>query len=145
MEKEKVTLAFDPYSILWEAAINQVQAAIGRPLLDEELSSVKQSVEKILTQTKEKYNPDPIIPVDVHFNNEEDEWDLYRKEEKIRQTIRLAMYSCLDLRPKSRDYLSQETGLPPEKTAGILMELEIMDLVREIGRHYYIRSRTWER
>lgn len=100
-----MTLAFDPYSILLEAAINQVQAAIGRPLLDEELSSVKQSVEKILTQTKEKYNPDPIIPVDVHFNNEEDEWDLYRKEEKIRQTIRLAMYSCLDLLDSDEQFI----------------------------------------
>ena len=52
------------------------------------------------------------------------------------------VYSCLDLRPKSRDFLSQETGLPTEKTASALTELEVMGLVREIGRHYYVKSQN---
>lgn len=55
------------------------------------------------------------------------------------------VYSCLDLRPKSRDFVSQETGLLPEKTASALMELEVIGLVREIGRHYYVRAEAEKR
>ena len=52
------------------------------------------------------------------------------------------VYSCLDLRPKSRDILAQETGFSPEKTGSILMELSLLGLVREISRHYYIKIQT---
>ena len=50
------------------------------------------------------------------------------------------VYSCLDLRPKSRDQLSREAGFAPEKTGSILVELSILGLVREIGRHHYVRD-----
>ena len=50
------------------------------------------------------------------------------------------VYSCLDLRPKSRDQLSREAGFSPEKTGSILVELSILGLVREIGRHHYVRD-----
>ena len=50
------------------------------------------------------------------------------------------VYSCLDLRPKSTDFLIQKTGLPPEKLGSLLLELKLSGLVREIGRHYYIKE-----
>ena len=50
------------------------------------------------------------------------------------------VYSCLDLRPKSTDFLIQKTGLPPEKIGSLLLELKLSGLVREIGRHYYIQE-----
>ena len=50
------------------------------------------------------------------------------------------VYSCLDLRPKSTDRISCETGFSPQKTANILVELSVLGLVREIGRHYYVKS-----
>ena len=50
------------------------------------------------------------------------------------------VYSCLDVRPKSRDQLSREAGFSPEKTGSILVELSILGLVREIGRHHYVRD-----
>ena len=50
------------------------------------------------------------------------------------------VYSCLDLRPKSTDFLIQKTGLPPEKIGSLLLELKLSGLVREIGRHYYIKE-----
>lgn len=52
------------------------------------------------------------------------------------------VYSCLDLRPKSRELLVQETGFTPEKTAGILTELSLLGLVREVSRHYYIKDQS---
>ena len=52
------------------------------------------------------------------------------------------VYSCLDLRPKSRDVLAQETGFSTEKTGRILVELELLGMVREISRHYYIKNQT---
>ena len=50
------------------------------------------------------------------------------------------VYSCLDLRPKSTDFLIQKTGLPPEKIGSLLLELKLSGLVREICRHYYIKE-----
>lgn len=50
------------------------------------------------------------------------------------------VYSFLDLRPKSTDFLIQKTGLPPEKIGSLLLELKLSGLVREIGRHYYIKE-----
>lgn len=50
------------------------------------------------------------------------------------------VYSCLNLRPKSTDFLIQKTGLPPEKIGSLLLELKLSGLVREIGRHYYIKE-----
>lgn len=49
------------------------------------------------------------------------------------------VYSCLDLQPKSMEFLIQKTGLPPEKVGSILLELKISGLAREIGRHYYVK------
>ena len=50
------------------------------------------------------------------------------------------VYSCLDLRPKNPDDFIRETGLPPAKVSNLLLELELMGLAREEGRHYYVRQ-----
>ena len=50
------------------------------------------------------------------------------------------VYSCLDLRPKSMDFLIQKTGLPPRQIGSLLLELKLSGLIREIGRHYYIKE-----
>lgn len=50
------------------------------------------------------------------------------------------VYSCLDLQPKSMEFLIQKTGLLPEKVGSLLLELKISGLAREIGRHYYIKA-----
>lgn len=50
------------------------------------------------------------------------------------------VYSCLDLRPKNLDRLIEETGLSPAKTGSLLMELELLGLVRESGPHGYVRQ-----
>ena len=50
------------------------------------------------------------------------------------------VYSCLDLQPKSVEFLIQKTGLSPEKVGGLLLELKISGLAREIGRHYYVKT-----
>lgn len=52
------------------------------------------------------------------------------------------VYSCLDLRPKSRDVLARESGFSPEKTGSILVELSLLGLVREISRHYFVKVKT---
>lgn len=50
------------------------------------------------------------------------------------------VYSCLDLRPKSTDFLIQKTSLPPKQVGSLLLELKLSGLIREIGRHYYIKE-----
>ena len=50
------------------------------------------------------------------------------------------VFSCLDLGPKSMDFLIQKTGLPPRQIGSLLLELKLSGLIREIGRHYYIKE-----
>ena len=50
------------------------------------------------------------------------------------------VYSCLDLRPKSTDFLILKSGLPPRQVGSLLLELKLSGLIREIGRHYYIKE-----
>lgn len=50
------------------------------------------------------------------------------------------LYSCLDLRPKIPEDLIRETGFPLEKVNHLLLELELMGLAREVGRHHYVRQ-----
>lgn len=49
------------------------------------------------------------------------------------------VYSCLDLRPKNPDYIVRKTGLLPAQVSRCLVELMLRGLVRESGRHYYVR------
>lgn len=51
------------------------------------------------------------------------------------------VYSCLDLRPKSKEYLVNKTGLSASQLGNILMELELMGLISEAGRHHYVKKR----
>lgn len=79
-----------------------------------------------------------------------DEWGLsVKKKTNLSEKSKLGLatdldlvYSCLDLRPKSRDSIMQETGLSAEKTGSILVELSILGLIREISRHYYVKIQT---
>ena len=50
------------------------------------------------------------------------------------------VYSCLDLRPKNLDFIVRQTGLVPGEISRCLVELSLMGLVRETGRHYYVRE-----
>ena len=77
-----------------------------------------------------------------------EEWGIYRKnaqKEEEKKKITLAselklVYSGLGLRPKTVDDLVRETGLLPEKIRSGLLELELMGVVRETGRNYYIKQ-----
>lgn len=76
------------------------------------------------------------------------EWGIsLEKPKKSMEKIQLGLasdlnmvYSCLDLRPKNPDDFIRETGFPPEKVNHLLLELEIMGLARETGRHHYVRQ-----
>lgn len=50
------------------------------------------------------------------------------------------VYSCLDLQPKSIDFLIQKTGLTADKVGSLLLELKISGLIREVGRHFYVKK-----
>lgn len=45
---EKISIQFDPYGILLDAAIKQTEEILGRPLLKKEMDSVKQTVKSLL-------------------------------------------------------------------------------------------------
>lgn len=70
-----------------------------------------------------------------------------KKTEKSK--IRLAsdlklVYSCLDLRPKNIEFFIGKTGFTPEKVSNLLMELELLGLASEAGRHYYVKGEELE-
>lgn len=62
------------------------------------------------------------------------------KKQLVLATDLNLVYSCLDLRPKSPDDFIRETGLSPGKVNNLLLELELMGLAREEGRHHYVKQ-----
>ncbi|MBQ7372893.1 MAG: DNA-processing protein DprA [Blautia sp.] len=76
------------------------------------------------------------------------EWGILNKNDKKqdeKKKLGLAsdlnmVYSCLDLRPKNPDYIVRKTGFPAWKVSNLLLELQLMGLIRENGRHYYVRQ-----
>lgn len=79
-----------------------------------------------------------------------EEWGIYEQNmtgsyEKVNLGLATDLnlvYSCLDLRPKNMDQLIRETGLPTGKVNSLLMELEVLGLAREAGRHYYVKQNS---
>ena len=77
-----------------------------------------------------------------------DEWGILSNNDKKRQeksNIVLEsdlnmLYSYLDFRPKNPDYLMRKTGFSSQKVSNLLLELQLMGLIRENGRHYYVRQ-----
>lgn len=77
----------------------------------------------------------------VKRNQEKGEEKNSGKKNKLGLARDLNMvYSCLDLRPESLDEMIRKTGLPPEKVSNCVVELELLGLIRERGRHYYEKS-----
>lgn len=79
------------------------------------------------------------------------EWGISVENMKKREKRKIGLasdlklvYSCLDLRPKNIDFLIDRTGFSPEKVSNLLMELELLGLAREAGRHYYIKGESSE-
>lgn len=79
------------------------------------------------------------------------EWGISVENMKKREKRKIGLasdlklvYSCLDLRPKNMDFLIDRTGFSPEKVSNLLMELEVLGLAREAGRHYYIKGENSE-
>ena len=50
------------------------------------------------------------------------------------------VYSCLDLRPKNPDHIVRKTGFSSARVSNCLVELMLRGLIRETGRHYYVRT-----
>lgn len=77
-----------------------------------------------------------------------DEWGILSKNDKkgqgkrklVLESDQNMVYSCLDLRPKNPDYIMRKTGFPAQRVSNLLLELQLMGLIRENGRHYYVRQ-----
>ena len=50
------------------------------------------------------------------------------------------LYSYLDSRPVAFDTLVRKSGMDARKVSSGLVELTLMGLAREVGKHYYIRQ-----
>lgn len=80
-----------------------------------------------------------------------EEWGISVENMKKREKRKIGLasdlklvYSCLDLRPKNMEFIIDRTGFSPEKVSNLLMELELLGLAREAGRHYYIKGENDE-
>ena len=77
-----------------------------------------------------------------------DEWNINpveigqkgNKSEKMLESPEFMVYSCLDLRPKNPDYIVRKTGFSPAQVSNCLVELTLRGLIRESGRHYYVKD-----
>ena len=84
------------------------------------------------------YEPE-IILEELRINYENNVKSEEKRNLGLASDLKL-VYSCLDLRPKSVDYLIRNTGIPPQKIGSLLLELTLSGLAREVGRHNYIKS-----
>lgn len=51
-----------------------------------------------------------------------------------------AVFDCVEAEPVAVDRLRQSTGCEPERLAGILTVLELMDLIRDVGGGRFVRN-----
>lgn len=49
------------------------------------------------------------------------------------------VYSCVDFRPTNYETLIRECGYPPGQVLSLLTELQMLGLVGEVGKNYYVR------
>ena len=71
--------------------------------------------------------------------NQERKTDCKKKQISLARDMKL-VYSFLDFCPKRADDCREKTNLPIADINRILMELNLMGLIREVGRGYYIRE-----
>ncbi len=71
--------------------------------------------------------------------------DTYRtKEDSKKRQLGLArdldlVYSCVGFQPTDYEALIAKCGCPPQQVLSLLTELQVMGLVEEVGKNYYIR------
>ena len=68
--------------------------------------------------------------------------DTVKNSELIKNSLETSeklVYSCLDLYPQSLDILLQKTQMSVPELLDILMKLELMGIVKEISKNYYVR------
>ena len=51
-----------------------------------------------------------------------------------------SVYSYVDLFPKSIQTISDESGKKPEELIGLLIQLEMLDLIDEPAKNYYSKK-----
>ncbi|MCF0133442.1 MAG: DNA-protecting protein DprA [Blautia sp.] len=84
------------------------------------------------------YNIEVILS-ELGIFNQERKTDCKKKQISLARDMKL-VYSCLDFCPKRADDCLEKTNLPIADINRILMELNLMGLIREVGRGYYIRE-----
>ena len=74
--------------------------------------------------------------------------DTYKTKEKIgggkKSKLRLArdlelVYSCIGFQPTDYETLIAQCGYPPGQVLAVLTELQLLGLVEEVGKNYYVR------
>lgn len=64
---------------------------------------------------------------------------IINKNEKMLESTKKLVYSCLGFIPKSVECLSEETKIPVREVLENLISLELQGMVKEISKNYYIR------
>lgn len=75
------------------------------------------------------------LGVDCKKNDE-----IFRKNKNVLEKDLQVVYSCLDLLPKSIDMISDETGYENAKVVKLIVRLQLMNLVTEYTKNYYIKN-----
>lgn len=84
------------------------------------------------------YSPE-ILLAEWGMSNEKKAED-ENEEEKLSPELK-AIYCQLGSCPRNMEELIIKSGFAPEKVANLLMELEMLGLAEEAGRHYYVKVR----
>ena len=66
--------------------------------------------------------------------------EIFRKNKIMLEKDLQVVYSCLDLLPKSIDEISKVTGYDISYVTQLIVRLQLMDLVTEYAKNYYIKN-----
>lgn len=129
---DKISIQFDPYHILLNTAIKQAEESLGRPLLAEELASIKVSIKNLL-------NPSLDIDDSEEESNQSDfpceqSFDLKEFSDQCMDTFRQNIDNCKSEEELLRFLHQVDKGLSEleKKWAKIELENQIEDLAHDI-------------
>lgn len=129
---DKISIQFDPYHILLNTAIKQAEESLGRPLLAEELATIKVSIKNLL-------NPSLDIDDSEEESNQSDfhceqSFDLKEFSDQWLDTFRQNIDNCTSEEELLRYITKVDKGLSELKKEWGKIELEgqIKDLAHDI-------------
>ena len=80
------------------------------------------------------------VLADCVFNDDLNNNKLFLKKNIVLEKELESVYSYVDLFPKNIQTISNESGISPEQLIGLLIQLQMLDLIEEPAKNHYSKK-----